>query len=68
MYIYGMRLLVMLMTLRCDDVDVDDVTEMNACCVLTLSEYLMRGKGIGLKIISVLGEGRGIFKNFNHPR
>ena len=34
---------------------------------VTLSEYPWRGKRIGLKIISVPREGRGLFKKFNYP-
>ena len=30
-----MLMLMLMMTLRCDIIDVDNVIEMNACCVCT---------------------------------
>jgi len=34
----------------------------------TLFGYPWRGKGIGLKIISIPGEERGLLRIFNYPR
>ena len=55
MYICGMWLFMMLMTLRWDDVDIDDVIEMDVSCVCTL--------GVQWPCLDILGEGNW-FKNY----
>jgi len=65
---------IVLMTFRWDDIEIDDVIEMDVCCVCTywgaviLFGYPWRTNGISLKIISVLGEGRVLLRIFNYPR
>jgi len=36
--------------------------------IVTLFEYRWRGKGISLKIVSIPGEGKGLFKVFDYTR
>lgn len=65
--------MILMMTLKLDD--VEDVIEINACCVCILGVqwpvwiFLKKQKGFGLqKIISIPGEGRELFKIFNYSR